>query len=105
MVAEVSSRDLHVDLVSALADELGVSIDTLLTACDQAGAQAVECDWEDDWPTRAPRTRHGWKNADIGARLSLHGEVVHRACQSVGILFVQAGDRRAGSTAFFKAAR
>src|SRR4051812_43571659 len=98
----MSGRDLHLELVRELADELGVDAGDLVLACDESGAQAIECDWEDDWPTRGPRTRHGWKTAAIGERLRIPGVDVHHACKAVGVLFVQAGDRRAGSSAFFR---
>lgn len=100
----MSDRALHLDLLEDLADELGVSHDALVAACDEAGAQAVECDWEDEWPTRGPRMRHGWKNEAIENHLGIPKGRAHRGCKSVGILFVQAGDRRAGSLAFFRAA-
>jgi hypothetical protein len=98
----VSNRDLHLELVRELADELRIDAGDLIFACDESGAQAIECDWEDDWPTRSPRTRHGWKNASIGTHLGIPGSDIHQACKSVGVLFVQAGDRRAGSSAFFR---
>lgn len=96
------SRELHLELVRELALDLDVDADALVFACDESGAQAIECDWEDDWPTRAPRTRHGRKNEAIGERLQIPGGELHRACQAVGVMFVQAGDRRAGSLAFFR---
>lgn len=99
----VTTRELHLELMRELADELGVDAGDLIFACDESGAQAIECDWEDDWPTRSPRTRHGWKNQAIGECLGIPGVDIHRACQSVGVMFVQAGDRRAGSSAFFRA--
>lgn len=101
-MAVAVDRDLHLELLAELADELSVEEAALVRACDEAGAQAVECDWEDEWPTRGPRTRHGWKNVEIEERLGIEKGHAHEACKSVGILFVQAGDPRAGSSAFFR---
>jgi hypothetical protein len=98
------TRALHLELIDELAEELGVQADALRFACDEAGAQAVECDWEDDWPTRGPRTRHGWKNELLEETLVMPKGKIHAACRRVGILFVQAGDPRAGTSAFFRAA-
>ena len=98
----MNDRDLHLELVRDLADELDVDAGEVALACDEAGAQAIECDWEDDWPTRGPRTRHGWKNQAIGERLRIPGADIHQACKAVGLMFVQAGDKRAGSSAFFR---
>ncbi|MCR4338812.1 MAG: hypothetical protein NUW01_02880 [Gemmatimonadaceae bacterium] len=98
------SRDLHLELVRELADELRINADDFVLACDESGAQAIECDWEDEWPTRDPRTRHGRKNEAIGDHLRIPGSEIHKACKAVGVMFVQAGDKRAGSSAFFRAA-
>jgi hypothetical protein len=96
-------RELHLELVSALADELRLDRGALIGACDIAGAQAVECDWEDEWPTRAPRKRHGWKTHAIASSVwGANGHDIHLACLTVGVLFLQAGDRRAGTSAVFR---
>lgn len=96
-------RALHLELVCALADELKIDRAALVAACDAAGAQAVACDWEDEWPTRGPRKRHGWKTNLIAASTwGISGQDVHDGCQTVGVMFLQAGDRRAGTSAPFR---
>lgn len=93
---------LHLNLLGDLASELGVDTEVLIAACYENGAQAIECDWEDEWPTRGPRKRHGWRVHDVAGALGFDAEALHQVCKSLGIMFVQGGDRRAGSSSFFR---
>lgn len=100
------ARDIHLSLLRELAGELAIDQDRLVEVCDEHGAQAVDCSWEkgDEWPVWSVKKRHGWKNGTISEALGLPSLEVHTACKEIGLLFVQAGDKRAGSTALFRAA-